>query len=782
VSNSGSTYSYTPHGYIDNPYHSWILNRSGVLHTSPPVGLGWHYPCARPFDYKSILRVGVRAGGVTAYSVEDFQDVDVGAGYHSKNILSIEFPLREIDVRAVYFLAAEHTLVCAVFLTNSGEDPTDVAVFAANELWRRAGAQGRWEQGMMARYLPEANAVICRSFSEGVCFALRSELPVGAAHLAGSAAEIVAWTHEEPRREQSPSWVSNPRQSEVCAALAIPATVDPGMMGPDFEEMPEELRQLVKGGGNGNGSGPVAAPEFPETGVVAAFILGRGYTEEEALRHAAMPTSQARTVYMTKSVEDREFWEDCPQLDGDWPETWLRGWVYDWETLRMVLRQPAGIYKHHWDGMQIQQPRFVLAEAGLDALMMSYADPRLARDVMLGAFEDALAPNLPCSREDGSVNMVGEDGGECGTAPSWCFPFYCLRSLFCRDRDPAWLRRLLPRLESYLNWWLDHRVDEEGCAFFNCSWESGQDNSARFLVPNTCGGGESSQFIRPVDLHAAIAMSADVVAYFAEELRLGPERMGYWREVKDRFARLTLGLWDEDGFYDVDTRVHQPIRTGSADITMLSPLMCGVPVTPDRTKAVLAHFGDLSRVQPGWSEWASFFFQMLESLAAAGKRETAAEQVAANASRIYEYWDRGEWEEGANLPGIACECWGIEGPVGSDGYGWGATMPLAIIRHIIGFGDVFEDANAFRLAPALPKAFTSEPEATYTIDPLHVGGRRFAVTYYVQRPDRLEVFLAGLAPEEVRVQGPTGAIKHEAYEHGTTFVARNFAEYVIRMS
>jgi hypothetical protein len=782
VPNSGVIYTYTPHGYIDNPYHSWILNRSGVLHTSPPIGLGWHYPCARPAVYRSILRIGVQVGRTTLYGPEDFEDVEIGAGYHSKNILSLEFAVGGLDARAVYFLAAEHTLVCAVFLTNPGEKPVEATVLGANELWRRAGAEGRWEQGLTARYMPDAGTLLCRSFSEGVCFALRSDPRERAARLARGPSEAAAWAHSLPLEPDGPAWISNPRGEEVCGALAVPVTVEPGGYGPDLEDLPDEIQELVKGRGNGNGSGPLPAPEFPATGSVVAFFLGRGYTEEEAVRNASMPAPHARTIYMAKTVEDREFWEDCPQLEGDWPETWLRGWVYDWETLRMVLRPPVGIYKHHWDGMQIQQPRFVLAEAGLDALMMSYADHHLAKDALLGAFEDALAPSLPCSREDGSVNMVSEDGEECGTAPSWCYPFYCLRSVYCRDPDRAWLRRLFPRMEAYLNWWLDHRVDEDGYAFFDCSWESGQDNSARFLVPNTCGGGESSSFIRPVDLQAAMAMSADVMAFFAGEIGLGRERVGYWQEVKERFTRLTLDLWDEDGFYDVDTRVRRPIRTPTADITMLSPLMCGIPLTDDQVAAVLSHFGDLSRIQPAWSEWASFFFQMLESLAAGGRRQIAGEHTAANASRIYEYWDRYDWEEGENVPGVSCECWGIEGPAGADGYGWGATMPLAIIRHIVGFAAVIGDPRAFTLTPALPGSFLRERDSVYSIDPLGLGDRRFGITYYVEKPGQLRVFVGGLMPSEIRVEGPEGPIRHEISEDGSSFGARNLTGYVIRIT
>ena len=41
----------------------------------------------------------------------------------------------------------------------------------------------------------------------------------------------------------------------------------------------------------------------------------------------------------------------------------------------------------------------------LDMMCMSYADTGLAKEVILGTFIDSPAANIPCSREDGSVNI-----------------------------------------------------------------------------------------------------------------------------------------------------------------------------------------------------------------------------------------------------------------------------------------------------------------------------------------------------------------------------------------
>ena len=114
----------------------------------------------------------------------------------------------------------------------------------------------------------------------------------------------------------------------------------------------------------------------------------------------------------------------------------------------------------------------------MDTLFLSYADPELAAEVILGHFESAPHPNLPCMLEDGSYNMVADDGQICGTAPEWGFPIWCCDQLFRRRGDLSWLRRLYPGAAAYLRWWLEHRTDAEGWLVYACSWESGQEEAA----------------------------------------------------------------------------------------------------------------------------------------------------------------------------------------------------------------------------------------------------------------------------------------------------------------
>ena len=57
--------NYTPHGYIDNPYHSMVFNRSGVIRSVPPLGFGqtekFHWFLHAHSDYRAKLKCNFAA-------------------------------------------------------------------------------------------------------------------------------------------------------------------------------------------------------------------------------------------------------------------------------------------------------------------------------------------------------------------------------------------------------------------------------------------------------------------------------------------------------------------------------------------------------------------------------------------------------------------------------------------------------------------------------------------------------------------------------------------------
>ena len=171
---------------------------------------------------------------------------------------------------------------------------------------------------------------------------------------------------------------------------------------------------------------------------------------------------------------------------------------------------------------------------------------------MYGTFADAPAPNVPCSREDGSLNMIAADGTVCGTAPEWGYHWLVLERLYALHPDPAWLARVYPRLAEHLDWWTTHRRDAEGWMGYACSWESGQDNSPRF-GDQPLGGGHPTRHVRPVDLHTALAHAAGVMDDFATRLGLYPDA-AKWRELASEWLAQTDMLWNGTRYADWNTK------------------------------------------------------------------------------------------------------------------------------------------------------------------------------------------------------------------------------------
>lgn len=456
--------SYTPYGYLDNPYHTWDLHPSGVVRSVPPVGMGWYFPAGpggyfsykKNSVYRAILRVGLRIGDTVLFEEDDFRaaGVKINSSYHSKNILRLDFAVANVSISASFFLVGENTLACHLSLQNGGGAAKDVYVFALERLelgesswWGRDGISGAFEE--------HDQHCLLRSFAAGPVFVLKVDHPAET-HLVATDAALQDWmAGKGTPTPAATTYFPDP----LNAALGFRASVAPG----------------AKWAGK--------------------LLLCRAENERFARRETRASAPRTEAVHAEKVAEDARFWAQAPRLEGDFPEHWKNSWVYDFETLRMMVRRPVGVYKHPWDAMQIQAPRNVLAETSIDMWTLGYADPDIAKTVLLGQFQDALEANVPCMREDGTMNMVSADGSECGTSVAWCYPFYCMESIFLRTGDQAWLGKLYPYIAAFLEWTLKHRTDSEGWVVAKCSWESGMDGSSRFLIQQPTGG-ELIDFIR----------------------------------------------------------------------------------------------------------------------------------------------------------------------------------------------------------------------------------------------------------------------------------------------
>lgn len=706
---------FTPFGYLDNPYHCWDLHRNGILRSLPGIGFGLYFPAGPGgyFDdrknsvYHAFLRLGFWLGQRRLWAPEDFRDGELIASHHSKNVLTYRARAEEFEARCSFFQADEDALIARVEFDKMA---APIRLVVAHE-YQLGNAEWWGGDGVNAAYDAERDAWVTRSFAAGTVFAIAADA-ASSRHVAAGATANSAWADAVLSAKE------NVEQAVIYGTAPLRTTLT-----------------------------------YPLTQEIAArgltVCMARGANRDAAIAQLSAARKAARSALDAKLADDAKFWAHAPRIEGDWPSHWKNGWVYDFETLRMIVRRPVGIYKHPWDAMQIQAPRNVLAETSIDMFALSYADAETAKVVYLGQFLDAIAPNVPCAREDGVANMVAADGSECGTSISWCYPFFCARSIYQRTGDRVWLAAVYPKLADLLRWTLVNRRDKEGFIFAKCSWESGMDASRRFQI-NEPTGGEVTEFIRLVELQSATAQASAVLAEFARALGKNQDE-GEWNRTRDTYAGKTQKLWNgNDWFNDFDARAMKPITTVPRDAGQVGPIFCGV-VREEQMRAMmptLRKFYEDSRDGKAGEEdpmlWPSLMLPYIESLWTARESELLADAVHLIAERIYASMDRrtiapGTGEHGSPVgwPGVSCEMWGHEGARGGEGYGWGATMPAHIIRNILGVRET-ADENLLYLSPNLPHAFMV-PGRTYALKNLTLWGRSFAVQYTVTGADTLDV-------------------------------------------
>ena len=729
---------YVPHGYLDNPWHSAVMNRSGVVRSVPPMGFGfwcrsmpWGYGngTLRMVNYLSFLHPAVVIDGDCFHQAEDFEraGVRLRSGYHTKNAMRYDFGNRGVEVRLTWFLADEHTLCCIFEARNTASEPRRVSLHASHIY---GYPEARWwgSDGVASR-AGAHGASVAKIWAYGDVFALRLGALDPVYKATASEAEWRAWMLGDDQSSNDSASSSSP--DPVYSVVSTTTTLAPG----------ETYRDLI--------------------------TLTRGVNELWTLEasEAARAASHGRLTELL--AEDEAFYRAAPVLVGDWPDNWRNGWVYDLETIRMNVRRPLGIFKHHWDAMQIFAPRAVLGESVLDAMCLSYADTALAKDVILGTFADAPMPNVPCTREDGSMNMISMGGEECGTAPIWVLPFRTIRAVYHRDGDDAWLAALYPHMEAFVQWWLDNRTDETGRFFCNNSWESGQDGSERFLIEKGEEGKES-EYVQTVDVEAAMADAMATLAALAPAAGR-PERADHWRELAERRVETTRAMFVDGWFRDFDARTGEPIILPDyLDVMMLLPLSVGI-ATPEQAEALRPKFEHFLSHPKHWLEWPSFLFCFTEAGANAGLGQMMADLVASTADRVYARTNdpstvpippnRNTMPEPYRyrIPGTSNEYWPVEpanlAGCGAEAYGWGATLPTLILRNIIGFR---EAADGFTLAPTLPTSLLA-PSQSYTVTNLRYRDCAFDLTVMAMESDGLRITIrlkAGSAG--LSLSGPTG--------------------------
>ncbi|MBM3263202.1 MAG: hypothetical protein FJY97_07210 [candidate division Zixibacteria bacterium] len=770
---------YTPFGYLNNPYHSAVHNPSGIIRTVPPMGFGfwartlpWPYGSVlqRPRSYLSLLRLSLCIGDTRFHDSADFpaHGVTLCSKYHTQTLMSYDWSYKGIGVSAKYFLADEHSLLCILELDNTTALERVVSVHAANEYGYPDHPYWGCD-GIRSFFRPQDGVGVSKIWAYG---------------------EVMVIGADRPGRYRA-----GVSETEWCDRVQTDDSSDNDGALIRFNEGADHLYAMM--------NWRVVLP----SGGAERLVIGitRGVNESDVVDAHRTALRNAEYTARVQLEADTRFYTQTPLLEGDWPDTWKHGWIYDLETLRTTMRPPVGIFKHPWDGMQLPNPRSVLGEMGLDTMCLSYGDVELAKEVIYGTFADAPAPNVPCTREDGSMNMIGESGNECGTAPNWGFPFVIIWSIYLRDRDDRWIERLYPHLRAYLEWWLVHRSDGEGWLHADNSWESGQDGSRRFLNDTE---GASAAFVRTVDIEAAMAQAMRTMVHYARIAGYADEADRWDRLAEARVARTQTMIVD-GWFRDVDGRTGQPILLPDfVDVMMLTPLTVGV-ATPEQTAAaarVIPYFREHPRP---WLEWPSFVMPFAEAAWRAGMRTFLADTLAEIGDRIYtrqdartvhstqgftdRYLPSGFPEmHNFRIPGVAGEYWPMETEkgvyAGAEHYGWGATFPTSILRHIVGFRESeTPDTDAFFLAPALPDRWL-EPSRVFGVSNLRYRVARCRVQYHVT-PDRtLTVTIHAMlsAPRRVEISDASGRTLAQTDKPGVSvhlrFSAQNGDLYAVTLS
>lgn len=695
---------FTPHGILQNPYHVFPDNPSGIIRSFQAIGIGWVVGFKWYFNeqdaiYSAIIKVGVGVDDKLFYEEEDFRNsnIHICSKHHSKNILSYDWEYGDLIFSFMFFLSDKNSISCKVIISNRGNRRKTVMIHSvANLAYKEEDLRGWYEESH------DSIVITAPSLPIFITLGCSEE----------SLSYDLAPSEDVIKKFMKVKEFKNLREF-TCKSFMY------GLMSYEITIERKAKKELF-------------------------LSLGRGSDKEEAIRNLKTSLNRSNEVLKQKVKEDLEFWNKAPKLVGDWPLKWVRGFIYDYETLRMCVNKPIGVFKHRWDIMHVNRPRNVVAETSIDMLMMSYADMETAKDVILGLYEDSLEPNVPCVYADGKFNLIAKDGSKCGTSPAWCFPFYDYMLIYLRCRDKEWLRKVYGYWSNYLRWWLDNRTDEEGWLHYKCSWESGEDLAPRF-GPQTHGS-DLIEHVRASELQAVMAHAAKTMIFYSKELGLDEREIKYWEDIHAKYYQKLQEMWVDGWFHDYDVKAKRFTRY--KDPLHISPVFLRL-ATKEQSLKVLS---DIDRKLEDFKEstawpaliWPSFTFPIMEALHVAGDldkslKENQSRIIYQLINKIYDMEDSRVRSAEKPLPGVSYEHWGYPevSAKAVEGYGWGALAVLLIIRYVIGYVEDYDfKENSFLISPNFNEEMIGYGK-TYGIDNLNFKDIMFSIYYRFLEHDSL---------------------------------------------
>lgn len=705
--------NYTPYGYLHTPKHTG-LNPTGIVRSVPPLGFGVWTGGLHGYgmnqmrhinNYVCMVLPSVRVNDVLLADLSDFdmKNIAIVSKYHSSRVMSYDIEIDGVRFSFIWFRINEDALALKVMVYG------DVKASVQVDLHLKYGMNGStWWGSDAVTMRCESSGLIGKILAYGDIFCLKADIAPSVGVTAQTDEDIRHWQEGKIRLGPGP------------CSTRLPDPVS-GLLGyaHDLEEGEEYCFHV---------------------------LLTRGVNERTARKIFKETIDAAPSVLAARVAEDKAFYQNAPILEGDWPESWKRGWVIDFETLRMNIMDPIGIYHHHWDGMQALNPRVVVGETAIDMLTLGYADINTALEIIEGMFADAQEVYVPCSREDGSVNMIGEDGSECATAPIWGMPMRAIRILLARSGNISWLTRLYPRLKAYVLWWRDNRTDAQGWYHCNNSWESGQDGSIRFITSDNRGTSikeaANAERVRTADLEAAMAAAMEDMAHFAQLIHQDDD-VEFWQSQAQAGRLRVDSMFVDNCYRDFDATTGEPIMTAEHhDIMLTMPVALGL--SSDEQKRKMQWLFDMYEKRmdtcdfgQGYAPyWPPILQTLTEELYHMGDQQRTANMLSRLLNDAWERNDSRRHQPGPKMPGIPEKyCMRIPGIArenlskdwdlaGCENYGWGCLGPALLIENILGLRPEDAYGQSFSLNPALPDFFS---DGVYSVINLRHNAFRFDV-------------------------------------------------------
>jgi hypothetical protein len=150
--------------------------------------------------------------------------------------------------------------------------------------------------------------------------------------------------------------------------------------------------------------------------------------------------------------------------------------------------------------------------------------------------------------------------------------------------------------------------------------------------------GAAADFVRTVDIEAAMAHAMEVMQDFAQVTNHQAD-ISYWKELADERIKRTRAMFVNGWFRDVDARTSQPIILKDYyDVMMFLPVSLKI-ATDEQMKELVPMYPKFANNPVHFLEWPSFLLPFTEAAWNNGLRLLAAEEVAKVGNRIYRRMD-----------------------------------------------------------------------------------------------------------------------------------------------